>query len=62
MARTSYRSVPNRRAVASLDALVTPEPEPDYASLKKDALVIEATRRGVDASGTKAEILARLQK
>lgn len=38
----------------------TPESELDPASLKKDALVEYAIERGVDATGTKADILARL--
>lgn len=40
---------------------VAPVAESDPASLKKDDLVALAEARGVDASGTKAEILERLR-
>lgn len=36
-------------------------PEPDLASLKKDELVEAAESQGVDSSGTKADIIARLE-
>ena len=39
----------------------TPTDELDLASLKKDALVQYAIEHGVDATGTKAEILARFE-
>lgn len=35
--------------------------EVDYSDLKKDELVALADERGVDSSGTKAEIIARLE-
>lgn len=40
-----------------------PEPPaaPAYGSLKKDELVALAEQRGVDASGTKADIIGRLE-
>lgn len=38
-----------------------PAPEaPDYSSLKKDELIAEAEKRGLDSSGTKADIIERL--
>ena len=37
-----------------------PAESPDYSSMKKDELVAEAEARGVDSSGTKAEIIERL--
>lgn len=37
------------------------EEEVDYSDLKKDELVALADERGVDSSGTKAEIIERLQ-
>lgn len=33
----------------------------DYADMTKDELMAEADKRGVDSSGTKAEITARLE-
>jgi hypothetical protein len=38
-----------------------PVAEADLSSLKKDELVAEAEKRGVDSSGTKAEIIERLE-
>ena len=38
-----------------------PEPAPDYSSLKKDELIEEAAKLGLDTDGTKAEILERLE-
>jgi hypothetical protein len=37
------------------------EPKPALGSLKKDELVALAEERGVDTSGTKAEIVDRLE-
>ena len=37
-----------------------PAPAPDYSAMKKDELVAEAEKRGLDASGTKADIIERL--
>ena len=37
------------------------EAVPDLTTLKKDDLVSLADKRGLDSSGTKADILARLQ-
>lgn len=54
-----YRSVPNRRPV--VPAQPAPEPAADLSALLKADLVALATKRGVDASGTKADILARLE-
>jgi hypothetical protein len=46
----------------------TPEPEPepepetaDYGALLKPDLVEEADKRGIDSSGTKADIIERLE-
>lgn len=53
------------RRVAPKPIVVVPTPPPapavDLGSLKKDELVGLATAAGVDASGTKAEIQARLE-
>ena len=38
----------------------TDEPKPDLSSLKKADLVEVADKRGVDTSGTKADIIERL--
>lgn len=59
-----YRTVARRRAkvVATPKATlrVPVIKAPDLSSLSKAELVTLATERGVDASGTKAEIAARL--
>jgi hypothetical protein len=36
------------------------ETTPDYSDLKKDELIVEAEKQGLDSSGTKAEIIERL--
>lgn len=38
-----------------------PEPTPALSSMKKDELIEEAEKRGIDSSGTKAEIIERLE-
>lgn len=48
------------RRVAKKVIVATPPPV-DLGSLRKDELVNLATAAGVDASGTKAEIQARLE-
>lgn len=53
----SYRSVPRKVVVTPV---VKAEPKPVLADLKKDDLVGLAEKRGVDSSGTKAEIIERL--
>lgn len=51
-----------RRSEAELGLVeATPEDEIDLASMKKDALVEYAIEKGIDATGTKAEIIARLE-
>lgn len=51
-----YRAVAPKRVVVAEPTVEAV----DFAALKKDELVAVATKRGVDASGTKAEIVARL--
>ena len=53
----TYRSVPRKVAV-----VVKPEAKPDLSGLKKDELVALADKSGVDSAGTKADILARLDR
>ena len=50
---------PGSRAVTAVKA--APAPAPDYSSLKKAELVEVAEQQGVDTSGTKADILERLE-
>ena len=47
-----------RPSAASLKAAA---PKPDLASLKKDELIEVATEQGLDTSGTKADIIERLE-
>lgn len=51
------RRRPVRHRATTVTTLTTP---PDFSSLKKDELIVEAEKRGVDSSGTKADILERL--
>ena len=69
-----YRLIP-RRSSAPVRAIqrerrapraAAPEPEPetetvDYGSLLKADLVEQAEHRGIDSSGTKADIIERLE-
>jgi hypothetical protein len=52
-----------RRAQAAAPAVQeAPEAEAtDYSSLLKGELVSEAEQRGIDSSGTKSDIIARLE-
>jgi hypothetical protein len=72
---TRYRAIPAAVTVADLRQAPgngeTPEPEAnapvaetverDYSGMLKDELVAEAESRGIDSSGTKAEIIERLE-
>lgn len=59
--RLRRRPVRYHAAAAPASAPVpAAEPVTDLSSLKKDELVIEAEKRGVDSSGTKADIIERL--
>lgn len=53
---------PTRRTAASApaEAPAPAEDEPALGSLKKDELIALADEQGVDSSGTKADIIARL--
>lgn len=54
------RQAPGNAEVAAEPAAEAEPAEPDYAGMKKDELVALADERGVDSSGTKAEIAERL--
>ena len=62
-----YRRVPANQNMADLRSApgngeaAADEPEQDLTALKKDELVALADERGVDSSGTKAEIIERLE-
>lgn len=55
-----YRRV-GKRIVRTPPPTVAPEPAQDYGSLLKADLVALAQERGLDSSGTKADIVARLE-
>jgi hypothetical protein len=58
--RRLFRSPGTAPAKASVTAAVEPA-APDYGSLKKDELIEAAEKRDLDPSGTKAEIIERLE-
>lgn len=51
----NYRAVPRKVVVAP-----KVEPKPKVAELRKDDLVALAEERGLDTSGTKADLVERL--
>jgi hypothetical protein len=57
--RIRRRPVRYRATARTTEPVV--EAEADLSSMKKDELVAEAEKRGVDSSGTKAEIIERLE-
>lgn len=54
------RRRPVRYHAGEAPAKPAPAAAPDYSAMKKDELVAEAEKQGVDSSGTKAEIIERL--
>lgn len=53
---------PTAAPAKPVKAAAPPEPEPsDYDALKKDDLIEAAEKRELDSSGTKADIIDRLE-
>ena len=60
--RVPARSISDLRAAPGNGEAAAAEPdEPNLSAFKKDELVALAEERGVDSSGTKAEIIERLE-
>jgi hypothetical protein len=59
--RRLFRSPRGVISAATLKATADDLTEPDYGSMKKDELIEAAEAAGKDSSGTKADIIERLE-